>query len=101
MPERRVLGIVLAGGEGKRLAPLTADRAKPAVPFGGLRRGRLAAGEVVVVTGATVTVPGVAGELGFAQTDARRLVCDVTPPAPKSTVPAVTWRMPPPLPIDW
>jgi glucose-1-phosphate adenylyltransferase len=27
--------IVLAGGEGKRLAPLTADRAKPAVPFGG------------------------------------------------------------------
>jgi glucose-1-phosphate adenylyltransferase len=33
--EPRVLGIVLAGGEGKRLAPLTADRAKPAVPFGG------------------------------------------------------------------
>src|SRR5919112_6447168 len=31
----RVLGIVLAGGEGKRLAPLTQDRAKPAVPFGG------------------------------------------------------------------
>ncbi len=30
-----VLGIVLAGGEGKRLYPLTADRAKPAVPFGG------------------------------------------------------------------
>jgi glucose-1-phosphate adenylyltransferase len=30
-----VLGIVLAGGEGKRLMPLTADRAKPAVPFGG------------------------------------------------------------------
>ncbi|MFL6141038.1 MAG: glucose-1-phosphate adenylyltransferase [Labedaea sp.] len=29
------LGIVLAGGEGKRLWPLTADRAKPAVPFGG------------------------------------------------------------------
>ncbi len=29
-----VLGIVLAGGEGKRLWPLTADRAKPAVPFG-------------------------------------------------------------------
>jgi glucose-1-phosphate adenylyltransferase len=27
--------MVLAGGEGKRLAPLTADRAKPAVPFGG------------------------------------------------------------------
>jgi glucose-1-phosphate adenylyltransferase len=34
----RVLGIVLAGGEGKRLAPLTADRAKPAVPFAGLYR---------------------------------------------------------------
>ena len=31
----RVFGIVLAGGEGKRLAPLTLDRAKPAVPFGG------------------------------------------------------------------
>jgi glucose-1-phosphate adenylyltransferase len=34
----RVLAIVLAGGEGKRLAPLTADRAKPAVPFGGSYR---------------------------------------------------------------
>jgi glucose-1-phosphate adenylyltransferase len=34
----RVLGIVLAGGEGKRLLPLTADRAKPAVPFGGSYR---------------------------------------------------------------
>jgi glucose-1-phosphate adenylyltransferase len=33
MPD--VFGVVLAGGEGKRLAPLTADRAKPAVPFGG------------------------------------------------------------------
>jgi len=31
----RVLSIVLAGGEGKRLMPLTNDRAKPAVPFGG------------------------------------------------------------------
>jgi len=31
----RVLSIVLAGGEGKRLMPLTLDRAKPAVPFGG------------------------------------------------------------------
>ena len=30
-----MLGIVLAGGEGKRLSPLTQDRAKPAVPFGG------------------------------------------------------------------
>src|SRR5881409_624422 len=35
MPEPRVLAMVLAGGEGKRLAPLTADRAKPAVPFAG------------------------------------------------------------------
>jgi glucose-1-phosphate adenylyltransferase len=34
----RVLGIVLAGGEGKRLMPLTVDRAKPAVPFGGSYR---------------------------------------------------------------
>ena len=32
------LGIVLAGGEGKRLMPLTADRAKPAVPFAGSYR---------------------------------------------------------------
>ena len=35
MDGRRVFGLVLAGGEGKRLMPLTADRAKPAVPFGG------------------------------------------------------------------
>ncbi len=33
--QTRVFAIVLAGGEGKRLAPLTLDRAKPAVPFGG------------------------------------------------------------------
>ena len=33
-----VLGIVLAGGQGTRLLPLTADRAKPAVPFGGIYR---------------------------------------------------------------
>lgn len=33
-----VFAIVLAGGEGKRLAPLTADRAKPAVPFAGSYR---------------------------------------------------------------
>lgn len=31
----KVFGIVLAGGEGKRLMPLTKDRAKPAVPFAG------------------------------------------------------------------
>ena len=35
---KNVLAIVLAGGEGKRLMPLTADRAKPAVPFGGIYR---------------------------------------------------------------
>jgi glucose-1-phosphate adenylyltransferase len=34
----KVLAIVLAGGEGKRLMPLTHDRAKPAVPFGGSYR---------------------------------------------------------------
>jgi len=33
-----LISIVLAGGEGKRLMPLTADRAKPAVPFGGAYR---------------------------------------------------------------
>src|SRR5260370_25180637 len=38
MPQSSVLGIVLAGGAGTRLSPLTADRAKPAVPFGGLYR---------------------------------------------------------------
>ena len=39
MPHRKkVLAIVLAGGEGKRLMPLTEDRAKPAVPFGGSYR---------------------------------------------------------------
>src|SRR5258708_20267147 len=31
----RVLGIVLAGGKGTRLYPLTKERAKPAVPFRG------------------------------------------------------------------
>jgi glucose-1-phosphate adenylyltransferase len=35
MVAKKVFGIVLAGGEGKRLMPLTADRAKPAVPFAG------------------------------------------------------------------
>ncbi len=35
LPPRDVLCMVLAGGEGKRLMPLTRDRAKPAVPFGG------------------------------------------------------------------
>ncbi|MDM8085993.1 glucose-1-phosphate adenylyltransferase [Cellulomonas cellasea] len=38
MAAPRVLAIVLAGGEGKRLMPLTAARAKPAVPFGGIYR---------------------------------------------------------------
>ena len=41
-PERQMraaladtLAIVMAGGQGERLWPLTRDRAKPAVPFGG------------------------------------------------------------------
>jgi glucose-1-phosphate adenylyltransferase len=38
MDRKRVLGIVLAGAAGRRLGPLTADRAKSAVPFGGLYR---------------------------------------------------------------
>ncbi len=38
VPAPHVLAIVLAGGEGKRLWPLTADRAKPAVPIGGRYR---------------------------------------------------------------
>jgi glucose-1-phosphate adenylyltransferase len=38
MALKKVLAVVLAGGEGKRLMPLTADRAKPAVPFGGSYR---------------------------------------------------------------
>lgn len=36
--DSRILSIVLAGGMGKRLMPLTADRAKPAVPHGGQYR---------------------------------------------------------------
>ncbi|MCX6520241.1 MAG: glucose-1-phosphate adenylyltransferase [Actinobacteria bacterium] len=38
MAAPRILVVVLAGGEGRRLAPLTTDRAKPAVPFGGSYR---------------------------------------------------------------
>ena len=38
MARQRVLGLVLAGAAGKQLAPLTEDRAKAAVPFGGLYR---------------------------------------------------------------
>jgi glucose-1-phosphate adenylyltransferase len=37
-PRHKILGVVLAGGEGRRLWPLTAERAKPAVPFGGTFR---------------------------------------------------------------
>src|SRR6478736_5850200 len=36
--QNEVLVMVLAGGEGRRLFPLTLDRAKPAVPFGGRYR---------------------------------------------------------------
>jgi glucose-1-phosphate adenylyltransferase len=35
---REAIGILLAGGQGERLWPLTRDRAKPAVPFGGIYR---------------------------------------------------------------
>ena len=38
MTGKRVLGIVLAGAPGRRLSPLTAERAKAAVPFGGVYR---------------------------------------------------------------
>lgn len=38
MGKKNVLAMILAGGEGKRLMPLTLDRAKPAVPFGGTYR---------------------------------------------------------------
>src|ERR1700751_2342392 len=38
MTRPRILGVVLGGGAGRRLGPLTADRAKSAVPFGGLYR---------------------------------------------------------------
>jgi len=38
MPEPRIVAMVLAGGEGTRLMPLTAERSKPAVPFGGRYR---------------------------------------------------------------
>jgi len=36
--QEKTISIILAGGEGSRLYPLTADRAKPAVPFGGRYR---------------------------------------------------------------
>jgi len=35
---RDAIGVILAGGQGERLWPLTRDRAKPAVPFGGTYR---------------------------------------------------------------
>jgi glucose-1-phosphate adenylyltransferase len=38
MEMRNALGILLAGGAGERLFPLTRERAKPAVPFGGIYR---------------------------------------------------------------
>ena len=38
MDMRRILTFIMAGGKGERLFPLTRDRAKPAVPFGGIYR---------------------------------------------------------------
>lgn len=38
MDLRKVLTVLLAGGKGQRLGPLTQERAKPAVPFGGIYR---------------------------------------------------------------
>ena len=35
---RQILTFIMAGGKGERLLPLTKDRAKPAVPFGGIYR---------------------------------------------------------------
>jgi len=35
---RNAIGVLLAGGQGERLWPLTRDRAKPAVPFGAVYR---------------------------------------------------------------
>lgn len=35
---KKILTVVLAGGQGERLYPLTKDRSKPAVPFGGIYR---------------------------------------------------------------
>jgi glucose-1-phosphate adenylyltransferase len=38
MPQRTVLTVIMAGGKGERLDPLTRHRTKPAVPFGGIYR---------------------------------------------------------------
>ena len=35
---KKVMVVILAGGKGERLEPLTRDRTKPAVPFGGVYR---------------------------------------------------------------
>jgi glucose-1-phosphate adenylyltransferase len=37
-PFKKTLTLILAGGQGERLYPLTKDRSKPAVPFGGVYR---------------------------------------------------------------
>jgi glucose-1-phosphate adenylyltransferase len=38
MRRSKVLGLIMAGGKGERLSPLTRERGKPAVPFGGKYR---------------------------------------------------------------
>ncbi|MCS7180315.1 MAG: sugar phosphate nucleotidyltransferase, partial [bacterium] len=38
MTYKNIITFILAGGKGERLYPLTKDRAKPAVPFGGVYR---------------------------------------------------------------
>ena len=50
---RNAIGVLLAGGQGERLWPLTRDRAKPAVPFGGMYR----------IIDMTRTVPNVCSDL--------------------------------------
>ena len=49
MFSQNVLTMILAGGEGSRLYPLTRDRAKPAVPFGGRYRIVFRQQDIIIV----------------------------------------------------